>query len=247
MKNTNKKSMLVIAMSICTLALFVMSITIVNVFAYEKSAYAAEVNSVKYENYADAWAAVENGGTITMLKDWNIEKVLTVNENKTVNVKMNGFMINRGLNGKASSGEVFLVKSGASLNIEGEANSTVEHKGNIQGDMWHYNLDGKHVIKGALITGGYNSNGGGAIHIEKNAAVKIENVTIAGNATTDGSGAGAIRLQGENSKLTAYDSDICYNKVTDSNGAAIVVDGKGAVAQLLGTKINNNVDRKSVV
>ena len=241
MKNTNKKSMLVIAMSICTLALFVMSITIVNVFAYEKSAYAAEVNSVKYENYADAWAAVENGGTITMLKDWNIEKVLTVNENKTVNVKMNGFMINRGLNGKASSGEVFLVKSGASLNIEGEANSTVEHKGNIQGDMWHYNLDGKHVIKGALITGGYNSNGGGAIHIEKNAAVKIENVTIAGNATTDGSGAGAIRLQGENSKLTAYDSDICYNKVTNSNGAAIVVNGKGAVAQLLGTKINNNV------
>lgn len=241
MKKTNKRTLQISVLCACALVLVIASVSIFGTLAASDSKYVAEVGSTKYENYADAWAAVSNGGTITMLKDWHITEVLTVDENKSVTINMNGFMINRGLTDDERSGEVFLVDDDATLNINGESNSQVEHQGTIQADMWHYNKDGKHIIKGALITGGYNSNGGGAIHILDNAQVNMVNVTVAGNASTDGSGAGAIRLHGDDSKLTIYDSEICYNKVTDDGGAAIGVEGEGAVVQILGTKINNNV------
>ncbi len=241
MERTNKRKLQIGVLCACALVLILSCLSIFGALAASDSRYVAEVGTTKYENYADAWAAVSNGGTVTMLKDWHINEVLTVNEGKSVTVNMNGYMINRGLIDDERSGQVFLVKNGASLDLVGEADSTTEHTGTIQADMWHFNQNGNHVIKGALITGGYNSNGGGAIHIQKNAQVSINNVTVAGNASTDGSGAGAIRLHGDNSRLTVYDSEICYNKVTDDGGAAIGVEGDGAVVQILGTKINNNV------
>ena len=241
MKKATRRPLILSVICVCVLILLLASVSIFNAFAESMNRYVAEVNSQKYENYADAWAAVSNGGEITMLGDWTISKVLTVNENKTVTVNMNGYMINRGLDDDTGSGQVFLVKTGAVLNIKGDKNSENEHVGTIQADVWHYNQKGSHVIRGALITGGYNSNGGGAIHIQNNAQVNITNVTIAGNVSTDGSGAGAIRLQGENSKLTVTDSKICYNKATDDGGGAIVVKGKNASAKIVGTIISNNI------
>ena len=213
-----------------------------NVFtAFAGPIYVAEVNGTKYENYTDAWNAVSNGGTITMLADWTTNKVLTVNEGKTVTINMNGFMINRNLNDDESNGEVFLVDDDATLTINGQANSTNEHKGTIQNDVWHYNKNGNHSITGALITGGYNSNGGGAIHILENATVTITNVTIAGNISTDGDGSGAIRLEDDDSKLILIDSEICYNKATDDDGGAIGVEGDDTDVQIIGTKIHHNI------
>ena len=82
---------------ICVLSL-ALSLLLFNVFtALAAPEYVAEVNNTKYQNYSDAWAAVSNGGTITMLADWTTNKILTVNEDKTVTVNMNGFMINRSL------------------------------------------------------------------------------------------------------------------------------------------------------
>ena len=243
MKKATRRPLILSVICVCVLILLLASVSIFNAFAESMNRYVAEVNSQKYENYADAWAAVSNGGEITMLGDWTISKVLTVNENKTVTVNMNGYMINRGLTSGSKSGQVFLVNSGATLNINGQKNSQTEHIGTIQSDVWHYNEKGNHVIKGALITGGYNSNGGGAIHIQKNAKVNITNVTVAGNVSSDGNGAGAIRLQGANSKLTVTDSEICYNKATNDDGGAITLEGSGAHAQIIGTKINNNITK----
>ena len=240
MKHINKKSLLSIIVCVCALVLLLTSFATLNVFANSQSNYVAEVNSVKYDNYADAWSAVSNGGTITMLGDWTIDGALTVSSNKTVTLNMNGFMINRGLSNSKLNGEVFWVKSGATLNIIGDSSAKTEHKGTIQGDMWHYNENGNRVIKGALITGGYSSNGGGAIHIKDGATVNITNVTIAGNASTSSDGAGAIRLDSSNGKLTLTDSEICYNKATDGGGA-ISVQGKDSSIKILGTKINNNI------
>ena len=237
MKHTNKKSLLSIIICVFVLTLL-LSISIFNIFAQSK--YVAEVNSVKYENYADAWSAVSNGGTITMLRDWTIDSALAVNSDKTVTINMNGFMINRGLNTSKLNGEVFWVKSGATLNIVGDKNATTEHKGTIQADMWHYNANGNYTIKGALITGGYSSNGGGAIHIKADAQVNIINVTIAGNASTDGDGGGAIQFDSSNAKLTITDSEICYNKATDGGGA-ISSQGEDSSVKIFGTKINNNI------
>ena len=239
MKRSFRLLLSVSVICVCALMLLSASFTMFAVSAQAVENYAAEVNSRKYEKYSEAWAAVSNGGTITMLSDWSISSVLAVNENKTVTVNMNGFMINRALSSKTSSGQVFLVKSGAVLNIIGEKDSQTEHMGTIQNDAWHFNANGIHAIYGALITGGYNSNGGGAIHVQENGQVNVQNVTIAGNVSTDGSGAGAIRLQGDDSRITLTDSEICYNKATDGGGA-ISVKGSGAVVQLLGTHVNNN-------
>ena len=239
MKKANKKHLL--ASVICVFAL-VLLLTI-NIYAASQDKYVAEVNSVKYENYEDAWEAVEDGGTITMLNDWHTNEALVV-DGVTITVNMNGFMINRGRTSSTSNGEVFWVKDDSVLNINGEKNPTTEHKGTIQADMWHYNANGNHVIKGALITGGYSSNGGGAIHIKENAIVNINNVTIAGNATSDGEGAGAIKLDSDSSTVTLQDSEICYNKATGGGGGAIRVEGEYTNVQILGTKINNNVVTK---
>ena len=241
MKKVTKKTLLNSLICVSAFVLLLISISIFNVFAQSK--YVAEVNSVKYENYEDAWEAVENGGTITMLNDWHISEALVV-DGVTITLNMNGFMINRGRTSSTSNGEVFWVKDDSVLNINGEKNSTTEHKGTIQADMWHYNAKGNYVIKGALITGGYSSNGGGAIHIKENAIVTINNVTIAGNATSDGEGAGAIKLDSDSSTVTLQDSEICYNKATGGGGGAIRVEGKYTNVQILGTKINNNVVTK---
>ena len=240
MKNTTKSYILSGIICIFALVFLLTTANTFNVFANSQDKYVAEVNSVKYDNYADAWSAVSNGGTITMLGDWTINGALTVNSNKTVTIYMNGFMINRGLSSSKLNGEVFWVKSGATLNIVGEKNSKIEHKGTIQADMWHYNANGNYTIKGALITGGYSSNGGGAIHIKDGATVNITNVTIAGNASTSGDGAGAIRLDSSNGKLIITDSEICYNKATDGGGA-VSIQGEDSNVKIFGTKINNNV------
>ena len=213
-------------------------------FAAADAAYVAQVNSVRYQNYEEAWAAAKESGTITMLDNWTVNDVLTVDENATVTVNMNGFMINRGLNSPEDSGQVFLVKPNAVLNVIGQKDAQTEHKGTIQGDVWHYNENGNYTIKGALITGGYNADGGGAIHVQKNAQVNINNVTIAGNVSSDSSGAGAIRLQGDNAAITISDSEICYNKASGGGGGAIGVEGADANVQILGTKMNNNIAAK---
>ncbi|MBR5808573.1 MAG: hypothetical protein IKY39_00505, partial [Clostridia bacterium] len=218
MKKITLKSILIY---ICSLAFVFGMGNVFDAFAATDTTYVAQVNSVRYQNYEEAWNAATGGGTITMLDNWTISGVLAVDEKATVTVNMNGFMINRGLNSSKGSGQVFLVKPDAVLNIIGEKNSQTEHKGTIQNDVWHYNDNGNYTVKGALITGGYNSNGGGAIHIQKNAQVNINNITIAGNVTSDSNGAGAIRLQGENSRMTISDSEICYNKSTNGGGGAI--------------------------
>ena len=237
MKQISLKSILIY---ICSLAFVFGMGNAFDALAASENIYVAQVNSVRYQNYEEAWNSVKSGGEITMLDNWTINGVLAVDEKATVTVNMNGFMINRGLNSSKRSGQVFLVETDAVLNIIGEKNSQTEHKGTIQNNVWHYNDNGNYTIKGALITGGYNSNGGGAIHMQKNAQVNINNVTIAGNVSSDSDGAGAIRLQGDNARLTISDSEICYNMATDGGGGAICVEGVDANVQILGTKINNN-------
>ena len=65
MKKTIRKPLLASIICVFTLVLILTSISVINVFADSQSEYVAEVNSVKYKNYADAWSAVsEDGGTI---------------------------------------------------------------------------------------------------------------------------------------------------------------------------------------
>ena len=64
------------------------------VYAVAQSRYIAEVDSVKYDDYEDAWdEAVSSGKEIKMLSDWIIDDVLSIDSSKTVNLTMNGYMI----------------------------------------------------------------------------------------------------------------------------------------------------------
>ena len=175
MKKGARKSILASMICLCSFLLVFAFCNVITAFAANTTKYAAEVNSVKYENYVDAWDAVSNGGTITMLDDWTISSALIVNEKESITILMNGFMINRGLNDATRNGEIFWVKSNATLNVIGEKNSTTEHKGTIQNDVWHYNANGNYKLYGALITGGYSSNGGGAIHGAYNISTNLWN------------------------------------------------------------------------
>ena len=192
----------------------------------------AEVNSIQYEEYEEAWEeALASGKEITMLADWTIDSVLTVESNKKITLNMNGYMINRGKSSSSRSGQVFLVEESANLNINGGGSQ--EHKGNILSTgLWYSNENGENIITGSLITGGYNSNGGGAIHIEENATVTLNQVSVAGNASSDSDGGGAIRLEGSDSTLKLNDSSILYNYTSSGGGAGIRLEGSNSYVEV---------------
>ena len=203
--------------------------------------YVAKVNSTMYSDYKQAWKeAMDSGEELVMIANWKIDGVLTIDENKSVNLNMNGYMIDRGRTSSTSSGQVFLVKKSSTLHISGGGNR--EHKGLILSTgVWKSNEKGLYSIFGSLITGGFNSNGGGAFQIQENATVNLNGVTIAGNATSDSSGGGAIRLQGSNSKLYLDCCSILYNKSTSGGGAGIVAEGENSYVEIKNTSIMHNL------
>lgn len=213
----------------------------INVYAMD-SKYVASVSNVKYETYQEAWNMVSDGGTIDMLKDWEIDGLLTINDSKEVTINMNGHMIDRNLDNPKGSGEIFLLKPNAILNINGNDNTTIHH-GTINNGIWYHQGEGNgnYAINGALITGGNNSNGGSAIHVQANAKLNVTGVTIAGNVCTDDEMGGAIRLQGENSVLNLVDSNLSYNKSEKGGGAAIWVQGVDSQVLIKDSIIEHNM------
>ena len=236
-----KNRFICLVLACCVLASAFLPLGMLTVHAEEQTGAVAKVGDTEYENYLHAWNAVKNGGTITMLADWNTTELLTVAENTAITINMNGHMINRGLSKSKNSGEIFLVKKNGVLELNGNGVTTTEHWGtvNVSG-KWTYQGKGKGnvVINGSLLTGGYNGDGGAAIHIQESAEVKITGVTIAGNIDDDKGG--AIRLQGKYAKLTMTDSVISYNIARDGGGAAIRVQGADSSVKLVNTKIHHN-------
>ena len=212
----NKNKILCLILACCMLTIVFVPFGAPMVYAADEPQIVAQVGNKKYDNYRDAWAAVKNGGEITMLADWHITEMLTVEEDRYVTVHMNGHMINRGLTESEDDGEIFLVEEDAFLMLNGNGVKSTEHWGTVRNGKWNYKKSGLGTVKinGSLLTGGYNDDGGGAIHIQENADVRINGVTIAGNACTDGNG-GMIRLQGDDSKLYLTDSTISYNRSED--------------------------------
>lgn len=239
LKQKNRWICLVLAC--CVMASAFMPLGMITVHAAENGVV-AKVGNTEYKNYLDAWNAVKNGGTVTMLADWTISAVLKVEKGKTVTVNMNGHMINRGLSKSKDSGEIFLVKDDAVLNLNGNGVTTTEHWGTVSNGKWTYQGKdkGNVVIKGSLLTGGYNDDGGGAIHIQEDASVRIDGVTIAGNGCSDSDG-GAIRLEDDDAKLTLINSTISYNRSDEDGGAAIWVDGDDSYVKITDTKIHHNL------
>ncbi len=239
-RKTNKiLSMLLVC---CMLAGVFMPLGAIKVSAAGEQPYVAQVGNQKYANYRDAWAAVKNGGEVTMLADWHIAEMLTVEEDRYVTVHMNGHMINRGLTQSEDDGEIFLVKENGLLILNGNGVNTTEHWGTVRNGKWNYRGSGMGTVKinGSLLTGGYNDDGGAAIHIQENAEVRLDGVTVAGNATSDNDTGGAIRLQDDDSVLRLTNSTISYNRSDDGGGAAIWVEGEDSFVEIKNSKIRYN-------
>ncbi len=227
----------IVLIFLCVSILFSLSCT-----AFAETSVVAKVGDNEYNDYSTAWKAVsENGGTIEVLADWILAGCLSVPEGKTITVNMNGHNIRRNINlGYAiGSGEIFLVKPNAQLVVNGGTES-IEHKGILTDGLWIPAENGNISLYGGLISGGANSDGGGGIHIQKNAKVTLNNVTVAGNNSYDGSGAGGIRLQHEDSKLVLNNSRVCYNVAYMGGGGGIRMEGENSYVTVINSSIDNN-------
>lgn len=179
----------------------------------ENVAYVWSEDGTAGEYFTDidkAWDTACEYGNIMLLKDWETDEVLTVDEKEKVVVYMNDFSVDRGLTEAENSGEVFLVKNKAELKIFSDDSGDVNGSSDT-----------------AKITGGYNANGGGGIHIQENASVYLYGVVVTGNKTTDGNGGGGIRLQKKNGYLEMSSKTMVTDNLAEKgNGGGISIYGQ---------------------
>ena len=230
--------------------------------ALAASNYVAFVNGTYYTSYSDAWNAVcsSSSGTISMLTDWDIGGRLTVPENHTVTLNMNGHVINRKktntskmryASDSGGNGTAFFISEGAKLTING-GNSELVHKGSLYSDIWYYDGKGSVSFNGGLITGCATDSDAGAITLhKKNAELIMNNVTMAGNVSDTylsryGIGA-CIKLwaqdgigHGENGKVTLNNCNLSYNYACDGGGAIAVDDHTNAKIKLNNCTLSYN-------
>ena len=208
--------------------LVIMSLSL-NVFASEP---VARANGVNYSDPISAWNAVRKGGTIVMLKDWNLQERLVVETNAQITLEMDGHIIDRGLATTDYSGEgkgqIFFVNDGATLTING--GKATEHRGYVEGGLWFSGAKEGSVtnLTGGVIRGGASddSDGAGAITMMNRSTVTLNQVSIVGNVsdcfwTFYGDG-GAIRMQDEYGTLNLTDSRIMFNHAEDDGGAIYI-------------------------
>lgn len=193
-----------------------------------------DAGTKSYDSINAAWEAVRNGGTITLLSDWNTKNSqrLIVNKDAKVTINLNGHIINRHVADVSSSnskknGETLCIENNADVTINGGDTTTV-HEGytNSKDGVW-YEENGRKdtTINGGVIAGGYSTNGAGGIQVRKNASVTLNDVTIAGNKADywggDGYG-GGIAVYGESSTVTLNNSTVVYNYAETSGGGVSV-------------------------
>ena len=118
---------------------------------------------------------------LTLGSDYNFDWQIAVPSNAYLVVDLNGHNICRARNGKKiDNGGVFLVKEGGTLMIN-DSNPTVN--------------SGWGNIRGGIIMGGANSNGGGGITVERNANLYMNGGTIY-DCRTDFHGGGICAKEG---------------------------------------------------
>lgn len=80
----------------------------IKVSAAGEQPYVAQVGNQKYANYRDAWAAVKNGGEVTMLADWHTAEMLTVEADGCVRVLGTGTYFDAAIRGHAPREQALL-------------------------------------------------------------------------------------------------------------------------------------------
>ena len=182
-------------------------------------------NGTYHSNIKNAWDDACQKGNVLLLSDWKIDKALTTKRYKTINLYMNDYAIDRGLNTPQRNGEVFLVTEKSSLKIYGGSQADINAKSST-----------------AKITGGYSTNTAGGIQVQQNSGLYLYGVSVTGNKTTDTNGGGGIRLQNDNSRIEMNEyTHISNNEAINSSGGGISVQGLNCLI-LGGNIVNNTAD-----
>ena len=224
----------------CLAIMMITSLLPVTVFA-EQVVYATSLDgSTNYYSIGDAWTAAKKD-TIVMQYDWNLKDRLVLNSNDVISIYMNGHTITRGLTSSKYDGEVIYMNEGSSLTLKGcdasEENIT-DKKFNVEGK----DLSGKasdSLIGGGLVTGGYSSNGGGGVHMKKNAKLTLDNVIVGGNKANSDYG-GGVNMNNIGSSLTLKNgAKIAYN-VAKLGGGIYVASSNCSINLSGGSTIEHN-------
>ncbi len=215
-----KTKRLVAAVAVGVLALTPMQV-------YAAKTQVAHTDEKTFTSIDDAWKEASKGSIVYLDSDWNLDSRLVLDSNKTATLELNGHKISRGLTSSKTNGEVIKLSDGSNLTLTGNAASSDFH-------FKAYNRKGKTedevLTAGGMITGGYSTNGGGAIHMKEGATLNIDGVDICGNNSeqswgSDGHG-GAIYVDGDNGVVNINNSYIGYNYAEERGGAIYVDDEK---------------------
>lgn len=181
-----------------------------------------KVNTTAFVNNVWALNVPANANIVLDLNGQKLDKFYSTDTEKGV-LHSNGYVIN-----VASGGKLTIMDSSASK-------PTPESSGKSS-------KDGK-----GLITGGWNSNGAGAIIIAENSTCIMESGTIAGNKQNSG---GAVNINGTNGKFVMNGgiikenycvSNQIYNDYRGYNYAAGVVNPSAIFEMHYDSEISHNV------
>ena len=200
----------------------------------------SEDGSKSYTSIDDAWDAAQDGTRIVMQEDWNLSSRLVLDSNKFALIEMNGHKISRNLTSAKTNGEVIKLCSNSTLNLTGEnaPNTTFHFNGYVDGVSTNCT-----TRSGGLITGGYSTNGAGAIHMKSGSHLNMHYVSISGNKSnrslgSDGHG-GAIYMDGKYDGLTMWRSEITFN-AAQRDGGGVYINNSNSVIEMIESDIVNN-------
>lgn len=159
----------------------------------------AKVGNTYYKTLADAVAAAQNGETVTLLKNVELNSTLTLNKNMTLD--LNGCEISNG--SELKTNYLVNIASGAEVSIVGDKeNSKIsDSRSNAQGTITAVVVYGKLTVAGDNLTISRGANGiaikvednpgtlivnGGTITVDKPTQTSSQAIQNWGNATING-------------------------------------------------------------
>ena len=195
--------------------------------------------------------------TIEMLCNWNaagadhFDTRLVIPSECTAVLNMHGYVFNRDRayrNNSTSDGELICLESGASLVINGCSAEQEKRKEHPLVAVYTSTgksgrADGSITTYGGTLTGGCSTNGAGGIHVKDNCSLTVNDVTIAGCSSRDGTVwngfGGGIYIKEDYSTVRLNNSLItgCY---ADTDGGGIYANQDPTVIELNNTQIDKN-------
>ena len=176
--------------------------------------------------------------------DGSFNKRLEIPSNCNATFNMNGHIFDRYRTSYDNKGEVIEVGSGSTLTINGNTQNggTEPHTVVVYKDT---SINTETVTMfGGVLSGGFNSNGGGCIDLNANCTLNLNRVTIAGNRAaqtwgSDGYG-GGIWIHGKNATVNMVDSTITGNFAYNDGGGIYQSNEDGVCIYMKRSHIDSN-------